>query len=182
MALVTASSTPACAGQHFWLAARRKSPLAMIITVSGMFHIVTPRRPRRPDPRRFRLILAINLWGRMVSCSRLSIGPTRVLTPKAGCGSRLPPSPAEEAPPALLDGSASHRPAGKAPESRPPGGPCRLPGKASIGTRESEERHPARKHDGSRANRSPVSPRWHKKYPYPHNQPRGQNHQTRSGG
>src|SRR5476651_2213146 len=151
MALVTASSTPACAGQHFWLAARRKSPLAMIITVSGMFHIVTPRRPRRPDPRRFRLILAINLWGRMVSCSRLSIGPTRVLTPKAGCGSRLPPSPAEEAPPALLDGSASHRPAGKAP----------------IGTRESEERHPARKHDGSRANRSPVSPRWHKKYPCP---------------
>ncbi len=36
MAFMTASSTRACAGQHIWLAARRRSPLAITITVSDM--------------------------------------------------------------------------------------------------------------------------------------------------
>src|SRR5436189_1118528 len=41
MAFMTASSAPACAGQHIWLAERRRSPLAIRITGSGISHIVT---------------------------------------------------------------------------------------------------------------------------------------------
>src|SRR5690349_8795361 len=43
MASITASSALAWAGQHLWLAERRRSPLAITITVSGIEEILLHR-------------------------------------------------------------------------------------------------------------------------------------------
>src|SRR5260370_22668751 len=94
MAAMTDSSTRDCAGQHFWFAESRRSPLATRMTGSGILHILACRKGlaaqlvlRQRFDRRRKLKRALDVWihrlpNRWLACVALH--------PTIG-GSRIPP-------------------------------------------------------------------------------------------